>query len=151
MATGRRSHENTTVEELAEAISSFDISRISDLLSDSGIYSTRDEYDKVILSDKKTFIEWLNGNYHTFLRTVRHSQRLTFNIVQSMHSIKGDPVIIFEDGRFPVFGLNHTENAKIGMVIISGSDHITRIEFCLLIMKTEFPFIYERKTLKPEI
>lgn len=151
MAAGMGSYEKSLAVELAEAISSFNIGRVSGLLSEDGRFYVQDENKMLILSDKKGFIEWLNGCYRTFLSSVKFRQKLTYNIVQSLNSLAANPVIIFEDGTFPVLTAGRDQHEKIGFIVISEKGNIKGMEFCLLIMKSEFPFIYEKRALKPDI
>jgi hypothetical protein len=144
-----KSYKKPIIKELAEAISSYNIAEVSILLSENGKFAIQNENNMVILSDKEKFLEWMSSCYRSFLSAGRFRKRLNFNIVQCLHSITGNPIIMFEDGRFPVFSGNQAPDEKSGFVIISDDNKITGIEFCFLIMKTENPFIYEKRCLRP--
>lgn len=137
------------IEELAEAISSFDISGLSFLLSDNGEFAIQNENYEVIISGKDKFLTWLKGSYERFLPLIKSRRGLSFTIVHCMHCMNGNPVILFEDGRFPVLSGSQTAEEKSGMVVKSDKRMITGIEFCFLVTKTENPFIYEKRYLKP--
>lgn len=146
-----KKNDKSVISELAEAISSIDISKIEDLLSDNGNFVVQDENYKVSWSDKEKFLAWLNGCYGRFLSSGEVRSRLRFTIVQSMHSTVGNPIILFEDGQFPVLSMNQLREEKSGLLIRCEDNKITGIEFCFLVMKTESPFIYEKRYLKPGI
>jgi hypothetical protein len=143
--------KKTIIDELAEAISSLNIHEISRLMSENGKFVVQNENHEVMISDKEKFIKWLSVCYHDYMPAWRLRKRLKFNIVKSMHYPTGNPVIIFEDGRFPAFTFNQTQIEKSGFVIISENNRIMGIEFCLLKVKTESPFIYEKISLKPAL
>jgi hypothetical protein len=144
-------YKKTVITELAEAISSFDIPRVEGILSDDGIFAIQTEHYEVVLSDKKKFLDWLNGCFVKFLFEAKSRRIITFNIVQCMHCATGNPIILFEEGRFPVFSGNQLKEEKSGLLIRSDENKVTGIEFCFLVMKTENPFIYERRYLRPDL
>jgi hypothetical protein len=143
------SYTKTIIAELADAISSCDLTAVENLLSEDGKFAVQNENYDIIISGKNEFISWLNGCYKKSGSGGRISKRLTFTIIQSMHRMNGNPIIVFEEGRFPVFSVNQTENEQSGLVVISDDTTITGIELCYLVMKTESPFIYEKRYLLP--
>ena len=144
-----KTYKETSVSELAKAISSFDIGGVASLLSDDGKFSIQDEKFEIIISDRAGFLTWLSECYKRRSFTGKFRRRLRFNIIQCLHCVAGNPIIVFEEGRFPLFSGNQAKNEKSGLVIKSDENKITRIEFCFLIMKTESPYIYERRCLIP--
>jgi hypothetical protein len=68
-----------------------------------------------------------------------------------MHCATGNPIIVFEEGRFPVLSGNQAKDEQSGFVIKSDENKITGIELCFLVMKTESPFIYEKRCLRPHL
>ena len=98
-----------------------------------------------------SFCSWLRGCYGKLIFGGRFRRRLSFNIVQCLHCVTGNPIIVFEKGRFPVFSGNREKNAQNGLVIKSDENKVTGIELCLLVMKIEKPFIYEKRCLKPDL
>jgi hypothetical protein len=141
--------EKSITAELADAISSFNIADIASLLSDEGKFAVQNENNKIIISDKDGFINWISRCYSKSSFAGDFTKKLSFNIVQSMHCVSGNPIIVFEEGRFPVFSGTQAKNEQSGLVIKSDENKINGIEFCFLVMKTENPFIYEKKCLKP--
>ncbi len=150
---GMRSKVNTDtktiIAELAEAISSYNIAGIEELLSADGDYTIQNEKNEIIKSGKDRFIEWLGECYHESVPSGRFRRRLRFTIVQCLHCVTGNPIIIFDNGNFPVFSGIRGKDEKSGLVIRYAGNKITGIEFCFLAMKTENPFIYEKRCLRP--
>jgi hypothetical protein len=149
MRSRKKTYKKPILTELAEAISSFNITEVANLLSDNGKFAVPKGNNQVILSDKKTFVDWLSGCYSRFLSSGKPRRRFNFTIVQCLHCLTGNPIIIFDDGSFPVFTDNQGQDERSGFVIISDDNMITGIELCFLVMKTENPFIYEKKCLSP--
>jgi hypothetical protein len=145
------SYKKTLIADLADAISSFNIAAVRSLLSEDGKFAVQNENYEITISGKEEFIRWLNGCYRKTGSAVKFKKRLGFTIIQSMHRMTGNPIIVFEEGRFPLFSADQGENEQSGLVIISDETTITGIELCFLILKTESPFIYEKKYLRPEI
>ena len=151
MRSGMKKEDKSVVSDLAEAISSFDISKIASLLSDDGNFSVHDENFKISRLDNKKFLEWLHGSYRRFKVPGLFRRKLRFVIVKSMHNPAAHPIVLFEDGRFPVLSVNQLKEEKSGLLIKWEDHKITGIDFCFLVMKTESPFIYEKKYLSPEL
>lgn len=149
MRSGIKTYKKTITAELAEAISSFDIAEVARLLSDNGEFAIQNENYEIVISDKQEFISWLSGCYGRFSFKGLFRKRLSFTIVQCMHCVTGNQIIVFEAGRFPVFSGSQSKNEQSGLVIKSVENKITGIELCFLVMKTENPFIYEKKCLRP--
>jgi hypothetical protein len=149
MRSGIKTYKKNITAELAEAISSFDIDGVAALLSDDGNFAVQNEKFEIVISGKNEFISWLNGCYKKFLFAGRFRKKLSFTLVQCLHCVTGNSIIVFEEGRFPVFSGNQAKNEQSGLVIKSDENKITGIELCFLIMKTESPFIYEKRCLRP--
>jgi hypothetical protein len=146
-----KTYQRSITTELAEAISSLNIARVASLLSDEGKFAVQNENYEIVVSDKAEFLHWMNGCYRKFSFSGKFRKRLNFTIVQCLHCVTGNPIIVFEEGKFPLFSGSQTKNEQSGLVIKSEEDKITRIELCFLVMKTEHPFIYEKRCLKPRL
>ena len=149
MRSSVNTYGKNIIGDLAEAISSFNISGVALLLSDEGQYSVQDKNFEISISDKNAFLDWLSGCYGKFLFGGRFRRRLRFNIVKCMNSIHGHHIIVFDNGRFPVFASKQAKNEQSGLLVKYEGNKITAIEFCYLVMKTESPFIYEKRHLTP--
>lgn len=149
MRSGYKKNEKSVISELAEAISSLDLSKVASLLSDTGKFAMQDEHYDIYRSDKERFLVWLNACYKRFRSPGKKQIRLRFTIVQSMVAPATNSILLFEDGHFPLLSHNQLREEKSGLIIKCEEDRVTGIELCYLIMKTEHPFIYERKLLQP--
>ena len=143
------SYKKNIIAELADAISSFNIAAVECLLSEDGKFAVQDENYVIKISGKDDFLQWLSECYRKSGTVGNLRKKLSITIIQSMHRTTGNPILVFEEGRFPVFSVNQTKDEQSGLVIISDEIAITGIEFCFLVMKTESPFIYEKKCLRP--
>lgn len=143
------SYDETKIAELAEAISSFNIAGVATLLSDEGKFAVQNEKFEITISGKDDFIHWLSGCYSRRYFAGIFRKRLRFTIVQCMHCVTGNPIIVFEEGKFPVFSGTQAKNEQSGLVIKTNENKITGIDLCFLVMKTESPFIYEKRCLRP--
>jgi hypothetical protein len=149
MGSRIKTYKKSVTAELADAISSFNITEVADLLSDDGKFAVQNEKYEIVISGKEDFIIWLSRCYSRFSFAGKFRRKLSFTIVQSMHSMTGNQIVVFEEGGFPVFSANQEKNEQSGFVIHSDDEKIKGIELCFLVMKTESPFIYEKRYLKP--
>ena len=149
MRSGIKKDDKSVISYLAEAISSLDIEKVAALLSDDGNFAVQDENYKVLRSNKEKFLVWLSNSYNRFLSSVKSRRKLRFLIVENMHSRTGHPIILFEDGRFPILSGSQSKEEKSGLLVKCDDNKITGIDFCFLVMKTENPFIYEKRYLTP--
>jgi hypothetical protein len=143
------SGRKTIITDLAEAISSYNINGLEELLSADGEFAIQNEKNEIINSGKQSFIVWLGKCYHESVPSGRFRRGLRFTIVQCLHCVTGNPIIIFDNGNFPGFPGIREKDEKSGFVIQFAGNRITGIEFCFLAMKTESPFIYEKRCLRP--
>ena len=149
MASIIKTGEKTIITELAEAISAYNLAEVSDLLSDNGEFAIQDDKDDIVLTNKINFLDWLRGCTNEFLIDNKRRHRLEYSIIQCLHCVTGNPIIIFDNGKFPVFSKNKGQNEKSGLVIKLDDNKVTGIELCFLVMKTENPFIYEKRCIRP--
>ena len=148
MASIIKTCEKTIITELAEAISTFNLDEVSKLLSDNGDFETQNDKDDIVLTNKVNFLDWLKECINEFLIDNKSHHRLEYTVIQCLHCVTGNPIIIFDNGKFPVFPKNKGQNEKNGLLIKLDDNKITGIELCLLVMKTENPFIYEKRCIR---
>lgn len=103
METIIKTNQKAIAVELAETIATFNIAKVADILSENGEYHIQNEKDKIVVSNKAGFLKWLGDCIDEFLFVNEDRKQLNFIIDQCMHCRIGNPVIIFENGRFPVF------------------------------------------------
>lgn len=135
--------------ELAEAIAFLDISKVAGLLAESGEYWIKNENNEIVRTNKADFLKWLSDCFCKFIFTRKSRTRLDYNILHCLHCRTGNPIIIFEDGKFPITR-NPGQKEAGGLVIQLGDNKVTGITLCYLILKTEDPFLYERKCIRPD-
>ena len=137
--------QKTLTFELAEAISKFNIIDIGNLLKENGEFMTLDEKDERVVSSKDDFIKWISNCFDEFKAANEDRNKLDYTIDQCLHCRIGNPVIIFENGRFPVFTRETYEREKCGMMLEFGDDLISDISFCYFFLITDNPFNFERE------
>jgi len=148
METIIKTNQKSITIELANAIASFDIERVADLLSEKGEYNILDENNKIVISNKVNFINWLTKCFDEFLFVNDDSNRLDYTIDQCLHCRIGNPVIIFEKGRFPVFTRNPWEREKCGLMLEFDDNLVSGITFCFVFLKTDNPYLFEKRCSK---
>jgi len=136
--------QKTITFELANAIASFNIPKIEELLSDKGEYCIQDEKEEIVVSDKVNFINWLTNCIDKFLYVNEDSNELNYIIDQCLHCKIGNPVIIFENGRFPVFTREPWKREKYGLMLEFDGKLVSGITFCFLFLNTDNPYLFER-------
>jgi len=115
MASIIKTCEKTVIIELAEAISKFNIDEVSELLSDNGNFEIQIDKDDIAITNKVNFLDWLRGSSNEFLTGNKSLQRLEYTVIQCLHCVTGNPIIIFSDGNFPLFSNNKEQNEKAAL------------------------------------
>ena len=136
--------QKTIAISLAEAIASFDITKVADLLKDDGEYYIRDEKNEIVPTNKGSFLNWLERCFDEYLFVNEDRTRLDYFIDQCLYCRIGNPVIIFENGRFPVFTRELWEKEKCGLMLEFDGDLVSGITFCFLFLQTDNPYLFEK-------
>jgi hypothetical protein len=144
METIIKTDQNTIAAELAEAISTLSIANLVDMLAENGEYNIQDENDEIVHANKAAFLSWLAGCMDEFLLVNEDRTQLNFIIDQCIHCRIGNPVIIFENGRFPVFTRDPWQREKCGLMLEFDDNLISGITFCFVFLKTENPYLFEK-------
>lgn len=145
MDTIIKTDQKTIAIELADTIATFNIAKVADLLSEKGEYYIQDEKDEIILTNKVNFLNWLSDCIDEFLFVNEERNQLNYIIDQCIYCRIGNPVIIFENGRFPVFTRDPWQREKCGLMLEFDDNLISGITFCFLFLKTDNPFLFEKK------
>lgn len=145
METIKKVDQNTIAIELANAIASFNIAKVAELLSEEGEYCIQDEKDEIVITSKVNFLNWLNDCIDEFLFVNEERNQLNFIIDHCVHCRIGNPVIIFENGRFPVFTRDPWQREKCGLMLEFDDNLVSGITFCFLFLETDNPFLFEKK------
>jgi hypothetical protein len=140
-----RTDQKAIAIELAEAIASCDITKVADLLKDDGEYYIQDEKNEIVLTNKVNFLNWLENCLDEFLFVNEDRNRLNYIIDQCLYCRIGNPVIIFENGRFPVFTRELREKEKCGLMLEFRDNHVSDISFCFMFVKTDNLYLFERE------
>jgi hypothetical protein len=127
------------------AIASFNITRVTELLSETGNYCIQDENEEIVITNKANFINWLINCIDESLDVNEDSNQLNYVIDQCLHCRIGNPVIIFENGRFPIFTNKPWQREKCGLMLEFDDNLVSGITFCFVFLKTENSYLFERK------
>ena len=131
--------------ELANAIAAFNIAKVAELLSVDGEYCIQDEKEKAIIANKTNFLTWLSNCFDKYLSANDDCDRLNYIIDKCSYCRIGNPVIIFENGKFPVFTRNSWEKEKCGLMLEFKGNLVSDISFCYLFLTTDNLFLFEKK------
>ena len=145
METIIKTDQETITLELANAIASFNIAKVAELLSENGEYCIQDEKDVRVLTNKTNSINWLSKRFDDFLSANDKCDRLNYIVDRCSYCRIGNPVIIFENGKFPVFTRNSWEREKCGLMLEFEGNLISGISFCYLFLTTDNQFHFEKK------
>jgi len=145
METTISTNQKTIVNDLANAIASFNPVKVAELLSDKGEFNITNEKGERIGTGKTNFIEWLTSRFEEFIADNPDREELKFDFDQCLYCKIGNPVIIFENGKFPTATKEIYEKEKCGLMLEFDDNLISGITFCYLFLKTDNPFRFERK------
>lgn len=145
METLIRIDQEIITTELANAIASFNIAKIADLLSENAEYCIQNEKEETVLANKTTFLAWLSNCFDEYLSANEDGTRLSYVFDRCSYCKIGNPVIIFEDGKFPVFTKNSWEKEKCGLMLEFDGNMISGISFCYLFLTSDNQFHFEKK------
>lgn len=148
METISKIDQKTITIELADAIASFNIDTVAELLSENGEYCVQDEKGKIVISNKEIFINWLNRCFDEFKSSNDGQTKLNYILDQCLHCRIGNPVIILENGKFPVFTEDLGDREKCGLMLEFDNYLVSGIAFCFLFLKTDNPYLFEKKCPK---
>ena len=137
--------QETITLELANAIAAFNIAKVAELLSDHGEYHVQNEEEEIITSNKDGFIKWLSKRLDEFKTVNEDRTQLKYSIDKCSYCRIGNPVIIFENGKFPVFTTKKWEREKCGLMLEFDGNIISDISFCFLFLTTDNQYLFEKK------
>lgn len=150
METLIQKDQKTIAEELAEAIASFNIIKVGNLLSENGEYSTLNEKNETVYANKSIFITWLGNLYNDYKAINNISDKLEYTLDKCSYCRIGNPVIIFENGKFPINMKEPWEMEKCGLMLQFEDNLISGITFCYYFLTAENPYNYEGKCSRIE-
>ena len=131
--------------ELANAIAAFNIAKVAELLSEKGEYAILNNEEEITTSNKDGFIKWLSKRLDEFKTVNEDRTQLNYFIDKCSYCRIGNPVIIFENGKFPVSTTKNWEREKCGLMLEFDVNIISDISFCFLFLTTDNLFLFEKK------
>lgn len=137
--------QKTIAITLAEAILSFNITKVGDLLKDDAEYSIQDEKNEIVPMDKVNFLYWFERCLDEYLSVNEDTTRLNYYVDQCLYCRIGNPVIIFENGRFPVFTRDQWGKEKCSLMPEFRDNFISDISFCFMFAKSDNHYLFERE------
>lgn len=129
------------VDDLAYAISIGDMNHINELLNENGEYVIANSKLELQKTDKYGFLNWIKPILEE--KKIDFVNRLKYEFDQCMFCRIGNPVIIFDDGRFPIQTKEPRLRKKIGLMIEFEGDRISDISLCGTFLEIENPYHHE--------
>lgn len=126
-----------------ESIANFELENIGAFLKEDGEYQITNSEDEPIIVDKNKFLEWLGSRIMEFKKANPSRESLNYEIDQCLHCRIGNPVLIFENGKFPVQLIKPWDREKCGLMLEFENDLVESISLCFLFLQTDNPFIFE--------
>lgn len=143
METITKTDQKAILIELADAIASFNIDKVAELLSENGEYNILNDKDEIVYSNKADFITWLGNCFDEYVFVNDGKTKLNYKLDQCCYCRIGNPVIILENGKFPVFLRKPWEKEKCGLMLEFDDNLISGITFCFIFVHTDNPFQFE--------
>jgi hypothetical protein len=137
-------NQKTLTIELAEALSELNDAVVEKLLLDNGEFEILDDKNETKTENKVEFINWLKACFEKYAVINEDFKKLEYTIDQCLHCKIGNPVILLNNGRFPVFTKDAWEREKIGLMLEFKDEMISGITFCGVFLETDNPFHFEK-------
>lgn len=134
--------------ELANAIATFDIAKVAEQLSDHGEYCIQDGKEETVLANKTTFLAWLSNCFDEYLSANEDCLSLNYIVDRCSYCRIGNPVIIFENGKFPVYTTKPWHREKCGLMLEFKDNLVSDISFCYLFLTSDNQYHFENKCKK---
>jgi hypothetical protein len=127
--------------KLAESISVGDINHVQELLDDGGEFTISDSNLELIITDKYGFLNWIKP----FLmgRNLSSENKIDYTIDQCLFCKIGNPVIIFEDGKFPIKTKEPWQREKLGFMLDFEGEKISGLSICGVFLHADNPLNIE--------
>ena len=119
------------LKEFKISILEKDLNKLSDLLTDTGLFEIQNIAQQDYKALKKKYLEWIQKRFES-----TEIEDVYFDECTSCE--KGKPVAIINEGKFPRVNSNKGgEYSKFGLALIIENNKIERIQFCTMFAKTE--------------
>lgn len=126
-------------------IASFNIAKVTDILTENGEYSTQKEKFETDLVNKSNFIYWLANLFNEYTSTYKDCYKLNYIKEKCSYLRIGNPFTILESGKFQVNMNEPWENEKCGLMLEFKDNLVSGIKFYYYFLTTENLFNYEKK------
>ena len=133
--------QQALARKLADSISTGDINQVHELLDDEGEYTISDYNLELTITDKYGFLNWIKP----FLmeRNLSSVNKIDYTIDQCLFCKIGNPVIIFEDGKFPIQTKEPWQREKLGFMLEFEGEKISGISICGVFLHADNPLNIE--------
>ncbi|MBI5220187.1 MAG: hypothetical protein HY958_14765 [Bacteroidia bacterium] len=138
------------ISAFADYFKVFDMEGVASLLDDNGEFVIKGEWDvEDTETSKGEFLKWLEQRIADFKQKNPHRKELTLEYDHCLYCDYGAPVLLFENGKFPVFNRTCFELERTGIRLIIGNNKITGLSLCkffILTKNREIAKIIAKKT-----
>jgi hypothetical protein len=83
--------------------------------------------------------------FDEYLCVNEETTRLNYIIDRCLYCWIGNPVIIFENGRYPVFTRNSWEREKCGLMLEFKDNLVSDISLFFMFVDTDNPYLFEMR------
>ena len=127
--------------KLADSISTGDINQVHELLDEEGEFTISDSTIELVTTDKYGFLNWIRPFF--LERNLSSENKIDYTIDQCLFCKIGNPVIIFEGGKFPIETKEPWQREKLGFMLEFEGEKISGISICRVFLKADNPLNIE--------
>lgn len=140
--------EQELTKKFAKAFASFDIAAIEQMLDNDGEFNIKDEDGNDVDRKKKEYILWISQKLNDYQDATPKVYQLGYEFDKCLHCKIGNPVVLFEEGTFPVKPRIKWEKEKLGLMLEFKWNKISGITLCGCFLHTENKYLFELKDPK---
>lgn len=122
--------------EFAQASKKKNVEQLITLLSKNGLFQIQDKKFETVIVKRQRFLTWYEGK----LRSVKIN---SIRYDQCTSCVKGQPVILFNNGKFPRTVKDSSEACMTGLALKIEKDKISEIAFCFNFLKYENKYVFQ--------
>lgn len=123
--------------KLADSISTGDINHVQELLDEDGKYTIYDPNFELITTDRYGFLNWIAP--FIMERNRNSVNKIDYTIDQCLACKIGNPVILFEGGRFPIETKEPWQREKLGFMLEFEGEKISGMSICGAFLHADNP------------
>ena len=151
--------EQEVARSFADTVASFYIKKLAELLHEDGVFQIVDlenepndmgialrnmHQSRVIHVNKTAFIQWLFEHMEEFLLSNPGKIAIDASLEQAGAVIPGSPVILFNNGMFPIQNRWPWQKEKCGFMLQFDKGKIVSLSFCDSFMDAPNEFLMEK-------